>query len=75
MAILRVRESFFCNRDGLPRVYSAGELVDSGDVVVKGREHLFEAVEATAERTTPPAVEQATAAPGEKRHVSTRRGK
>jgi hypothetical protein len=53
-----------------------GQLFDSKDPVVKGREHLFDPVEesakqAAAKRKTTarktPAVEQATAAPGEKR--------
>ncbi len=70
MAILRVRESFLANWNGNPRVFTAGELVDSDDDITKGRGHLFEAVEVAAARVSSPKVERATAAPGEKRSVS-----
>jgi hypothetical protein len=69
MAVLRCLASFaFTETDGGDRVYAAGDLVDSNDPAVKGREDLFEPVEATIGRyTNRRVVEQATAAPGEKR--------
>lgn len=67
MAVLRVRTPFAAGN----RVYPAGSTVDAADPVVKGREGLFEAVPDAAES---PVVEQATAAPGEKR-TTTRRTK
>lgn len=66
MAVLRVRESFAADT----RVYSAGEIVDAADPIVAGREALFAEVTPT-KRDAPvaPVVEQATAAPGEKRNT------
>lgn len=45
------------------RIVNEGDLVDATDPIVKGREALFE----SSERVTSRPVEQATAAPGEKR--------
>ena len=59
MSELRARESFFAFVKGISRQIRAGELVKNNDPVVKGRESLFESP-----------VEQATAAPGEKRTVA-----
>lgn len=59
VAVLRARESFYAGS----RFVAAGEEVDAKDPAVKGREHLFDA---------DTVVEQATAAPGEKR-TTTRR--
>ncbi|MGW6121500.1 hypothetical protein ACWFRF_20830 [Nocardia sp. NPDC055165] len=71
--ILRAREAFsYTDKSGVPRVVRPGDLVDSDDPDVKGREHLFETVEVAANRAAG-AVEQTTAAPGEKRTVSTRK--
>lgn len=68
MAVLRVREAFaFDEKSGVQRVLRPGDLVDSKDPAVKGRAHLFEPVETTVDRTTDRSVEQATAAPGERR--------
>lgn len=75
MAILRCKEPFSYWADGYPHVIRAGDLVDSADAAVKGREASFEPVEVVAHRTAepaaaamlPPVVEQATAAPGERR--------
>lgn len=63
MAELRARESFFAFVKGISRQIRAGELVKNNDPVVKGREALF-----TDASESP--VEQATAAPGEKRTVA-----
>lgn len=66
MAILRPTESFVAiDSHGTKHHFGPGDLVDASSWVVKGREALFE----PAEPTNEPAVEQATAAPGEKRTV------
>lgn len=67
MAILRCTESFTADVDGVPRVVGSGDLLDSSDPVVAGRESLFEPLESFMDRR--PGVEQATAAPGEVRTV------
>jgi hypothetical protein len=69
MAIKRVKAPFAAIVRGVPRSYTTGQLVDESDPVVKGREHLFEDVEAHvgAGRGR---VEEATAGPGEKRAVT-----
>lgn len=72
MAILRCKEPFSADVDGVPRTVTAGQIVDSKDRVVKGREHLFEPIEDYASRQAG-RVEAATAAPGEKRSVPTKR--
>lgn len=68
MAILRCKEAFSIDIDGIPHVFAGGQLVDSSHAVVKGREHLFEPVDTYMSRST---VEQATAEPGQARTVST----
>lgn len=65
MAILRCTESFAA--DG--RVFTLGQLVDSAEPVVKGREHLFEPVDVYVSRRSS---ETATAAPDEARTVKPR---
>lgn len=65
MAILRCTESHF---DGT-RVVAAGELVDSDDPILQGREQYFEPVDTYVTRRSARAVETATAAPGEVRTV------
>jgi len=69
MPILRVKESFSVLNDPTCRVYAAGDLVDSNDPVVRGREAHFETVEAVAAKRAG-IVEQATAAPGERRSLT-----
>lgn len=70
VAIFRAREAFaFTDQQGIPRVVRPGDLFDSGDACLKGRGHLFEPVEVNAERRRA-TVEDASAAPGEKRSVS-----
>lgn len=69
--ILRVTKAFSVLSDPDGHVYTPGELVDAGHPHVKGRENHFETVEAhVTARTRPGGVEQATAAPGEKRDVT-----
>lgn len=56
-------QSFATTENGRPRVVRKGTAVIANDPVVKGREKLFD----TAEDAVRSPVEQATAAPGEKR--------
>jgi hypothetical protein len=72
MAIKRCVAAFAASVDGVPRMYTVGQLVDASDPVIKGREALFEDVEthmADKAARQAPRVEQATAEPGEKRSV------
>lgn len=63
----------FTSKSGIPRVVAAGDLFSPDDPDFKGKEHLFEPVEAQVDRgrrvragdTT--ATETASAAPGERR--------
>jgi hypothetical protein len=69
--ILRVTKAFSVLSDPDGHVYTPGELVDGDHPHVKGRENCFETVEAhVSARESRGGVEQATAAPGEKRAVS-----
>lgn len=51
------------------RFYQAGSTVDDNDPVIKGREVFFVASDGATEADPVPVVEQATAAPGERRTV------
>lgn len=78
MPIRRAKESFsFTNSEGAPVLIPAGHLVETDSFDgYKGREHLFEDVDAyvgrqDAEKSqTPAKVETATKEPGEKREVT-----
>ena len=73
MPIKRCVAAFAASVDGVPRMYTAGMLVDASDPAVKGREALFEDVEthmADKAARQAPRVEQATAEPGERRSVA-----
>lgn len=71
MAVLRCRESYaFDTPQGVSRVIRVGDLLDSDDPDVRGREHLFEAVEVASARLRGTTSETATAAPGEARRLS-----
>lgn len=61
--LLRATTSFFVGN----RLVNKGDLVDSSDPVCAGREAILEPLTATV-----PVVEQATAAPGEKRAATKR---
>lgn len=77
MATLRAKEPFsFNDINGVPRNVSSGDLFDSADRNVKGREHLFETVEVDVDRRrkATAGVEDATAEPGIKRSLSTSSG-
>lgn len=64
MGIYRCREAFtFTDAQGVPRVITAGALVDSDNPDYAKRLQFFEPVEAAAARNT--VTETATAAPGE----------
>jgi hypothetical protein len=67
--ILRVTKAFSVLSDPNGHVYTPGELVDSNHPHVKGREGHFETVEAHVSARSV-GVEQATAAPGERRSVA-----
>lgn len=72
MPIKRCVAAFAASVDGVPRMYTVGQLVDASDPVIKNREGLFEDVEthmADKAARQAPRVEQATAEPGEKRSV------
>lgn len=72
MATLRCKDAFATHVNGIPRVVAAGQLVDSDDPAVKGREQFFEPVDTyMSRRSGVHQVEHATAAPGEVRMVST----
>ena len=70
--ILRVTKAFSVLSDPDGHVYTPGELVDGDHPHVKGREDCFETVEAHVQARSA-SVEQATAAPGEKRSVTTKK--
>lgn len=72
MAILSVKQAFAIDEKGVTRIFHPGQLVDSDDPAVKGREVLFDTVEDVVGRRTGqvPAsdvIEAATAEPGQKR--------
>jgi hypothetical protein len=77
MATLAARESFSIpSHDGMPRMIGMGDLVEDSDPDIIGREHLFHPAEEAAamandRRGQRPnrAMETATAAPGEVRHL------
>ena len=77
MAIKRCKSPFSVWTNGVPRVITGGQLIEDTDPVYKSHAHLFEDVETfvseQSERAAP--VEQATAAPGEKRSVVSRAGR
>lgn len=67
--LVRAKTTYVSTYYGRPEVVSPNDLFDSEDLLVKERPDMFEEVKPTrisAERTEP-MVEQATAAPGEKR--------
>lgn len=77
MPIRRAKESFSFNAsDGSPVIVTAGQLVEvDGFDGYKGREHLFEDVDAyvsrqDAQKSQTANVETATKEPGEKREVT-----
>lgn len=68
MAIMRCIEAFaFRETNGVERVLTPGSLVEGNDPAVKKAPQYFELAETNAARSTERAIEQATAAPAEKR--------
>ena len=67
----------YWSKDGVPRTVPGGELVDDRDPAIKGHEAFFEDVETYVSARSEARVEDATAAPGDKRDVTTtpRRGR
>jgi len=63
----RAKEGFGTIFEGEQIHVAAGELVRAGHPILKRREDLFEPVENFGRFDVRPEVEQATAAPGEKR--------
>lgn len=69
--VLRVKEGFSFDHQGVPVTLRVGQLVDEADPWVRGRETFFEpADKAAVHPPTSDAVETATAAPGERRVVT-----
>jgi hypothetical protein len=70
MSLLRVKESHSqFDKNGVPHVLVAGQLVDSDSPLVKGREHLFEDADVVVRAERPTSfkavvTETADAAPG-----------
>lgn len=80
MAIKRCTQAFATAIDGQPVVFTTDKLFDENDPVYKGlnaeqRRIFFEDVETYTERRAVRQTETATAAPGESRNVTRRRGK
>lgn len=61
---VRPKEACTFDHDGEAIVLSPNEIMSADDPIVRARPNLFKPIEASRER---PDVEQATAAPGEKR--------
>jgi len=61
----RAREAFAANYEGETVFVAAGEIVRAGHPILNGREQFFDGVESFGKFDVD--VEQATAAPGEKR--------
>ncbi|MET8707774.1 hypothetical protein [Streptomyces californicus] len=71
MAVQRCREAFTIWRNGAPITYTAGQLVEDKDPILKSHRHLFQDVAEAARRPTQsiPA-EAATNEPGERRTLT-----
>lgn len=66
--IKRCKAAFAASVGGVPRVMRPGTLVQDDDPVIKGREHLFEDVDAFVQQRT--RVEAATDEPGGRRSLT-----
>ena len=69
MAIKRCNAAFVVYRDGQPRIFNPGVLVDESDPIVSEHPANFEDVETYVSDRTAAPVEQATSEPGEKRNL------
>lgn len=65
--LFAARQAFATNVNGETIVIQPGQVVDAGDPILKGREELFEEFVPKVRQYKGQRVEQATAAPGEKR--------
>ena len=65
--LFAARQAFAANVDGVTVIIQPGQVVDANDPVLKGREDLFEDFAPKIRKYPGQRVEQATAAPGEKR--------
>lgn len=65
--LFSARRNFVAILDGSTVTIASGQVVDEGDPILKGRAALFEEFVPKV-RSYPGQVEQATAAPGEKRN-------
>lgn len=65
--LFAARSAFAANLDGETVIIQPGQVVDAGDPILKGREALFEDFAPKIRKYSGQRVEQATAAPGEKR--------
>ncbi len=65
MALVRASAPFACEHDGYTQVIQPGSIYEDTDPLVRANPDCFEPVRATAGVS----VEQATAAPGERRDV------
>jgi hypothetical protein len=67
--VFAAREPLSATVDGVPIYLDKGDLVDENDPVRTGREDMFEPFVPTVRKyDRPNEIEQATAAPGEKRN-------
>lgn len=71
----KANQGFATEYDGGPLFVQKGELVRDGHPLLKGREDLFEPAEKLSRFDHKGEVEQATAAPGEKRGKPARRAR
>jgi len=65
--LFAARQAFATMLDGVHVLIQPGQVVDAGDPILKGRESLFEPFTPKVRQYPGQRVEQATAAPGEKR--------
>lgn len=74
MAVYRAKAGFcYDDKDGVPRIVAAGDLMSDSDPGFKGREELFDPVEAhvvaESARRRGKSVEEATAEPNARRSL------
>ena len=65
--LFSARQAFATTVDGVTVIIQPGQIVDDGDPILKGRESLFDDFAPKVRTYHGQRVEQATAAPGEKR--------
>jgi len=65
--LFTARQAFAANLNGETIIIQPGQVVDANDPILKGRESLFDDFAPSIRKYPGQRVEQATAAPGEKR--------